>query len=127
MIATGRGDNSRMQTLGRLLRAALVVPRRLLSLLRLLITGNHRELRITGMKEYRRIRDALLYRMKQVDLSDVELEDLGLSIETSRPHESTGGRALLRMFRALNIQSEHRIIDVGAGKGGAMLTMAKFP
>jgi SAM-dependent methyltransferase len=61
------------------------------------------------------------------DLASVELEALGLDPQRSFHYGNSGGPELRRVLRALDIPAGGRIVDLGCGKAGAMLTMAEFP
>jgi SAM-dependent methyltransferase len=63
----------------------------------------------------------------RLDFAMVSLEELHLSPELSVLHGSSGGPDLERVFRALEIKPTDKIIDIGCGKGAAIITLAKFP
>ena len=65
--------------------------------------------------------------LRGLDFATVSVEDLGLSKERSEYYSTSGGPDLERVFRALEIKPTDRIIDVGCGKGAAIITLAKFP
>ena len=75
--------------------------------------------------------DYLIYktnaRIKGLDLDYVSLENLGLSTDRSNRHEETGGPRLKRVLKTLDIQKSNRALDLGSGKGGAVLTLSMFP
>lgn len=75
--------------------------------------------------------DHLLYRIKTrikgLDLDYVSLENLGLSVDRSRRHEESGGPYLKKVLKTLDIQKSNRALDLGSGKGGAVLTLSMFP
>lgn len=61
-----------------------------------------------------------------VDLSMVTLDELGLDPAGARDYSNSGGPRLERILQAMNIPSGARVIDVGCGKGGAMITLARY-
>jgi Methyltransferase domain len=65
--------------------------------------------------------------LRRIDLTGNTLEDLGLSRERSESHGSSGGPSLEFVFDTLNISQEDALLDIGSGKGGAMITLAKYP
>ena len=65
--------------------------------------------------------------LRGLDFALVSLDELGLSKERSEYYCTSGGPDLERVFRALEIKPSDRIIDVGCGKGAALITMTKFP
>jgi SAM-dependent methyltransferase len=70
-----------------------------------------------------------LLRMKArgMDISWVSVADLGLSEERSNWHGASGGPFLDVVLRAQTITRNDSILDIGCGKGGAMLTMLRYP
>jgi len=62
-----------------------------------------------------------------IDVASVPLRRLGLDPEYAHNHASSGGPDLERVLRELGVGPEHGILDLGCGKGGALLTMADFP
>ncbi len=62
-----------------------------------------------------------------VDVLQTPLEELGLDAERSHGYANTGGPALRRFLGTLPLKATDSIIDLGCGKGGALITMARFP
>lgn len=62
-----------------------------------------------------------------VDLSGATVEDCGLTEERSYGHKDSGGPDLSKLLRTLPISVSDAVIDLGCGKGGALLTMAEYP
>jgi len=62
-----------------------------------------------------------------IDLSFVSVEDLGTSKERSLWHSNSGGPDLDVVLSSLPISHTDVGLDIGCGKGGAILTMAKYP
>src|SRR5271155_952484 len=73
----------------------------------------------------------LPYRLKMahrgIDLSGANPADLGLSEDRSAGHRDSGGPDLEKILKKLSISQSDRVLDIGCGKGGAMLTLAKYP
>ncbi|NPV62169.1 MAG: class I SAM-dependent methyltransferase [Methanotrichaceae archaeon] len=63
----------------------------------------------------------------RIDLNYVSIEDLGLSEKRSIWMENSGGPILESILNQLGIGPTDSIIDLGCGKGGAIITFAKFP
>ena len=57
----------------------------------------------------------------------MSLRRLGLSPFTAHNHAYSGGPDLARVLQDLPIGPNDAILDLGCGKGGALLTMAQFP
>lgn len=73
------------------------------------------------------VRYAFFRALGLLDLGIVELEALDLSSDQAARHESSGGFMLERIIESLEIKSEDKILDLGCGKGGAIISIAKFP
>jgi SAM-dependent methyltransferase len=70
-----------------------------------------------------------LLRMKfrRVDLGWVSVRGSGLSEERSHWHSNSGGPDLDELLRTLPICGSDTVLDIGCGKGGAMLTLVRYP
>ena len=64
---------------------------------------------------------------KGIDLGYVSVEDLGLTEDRALFHDSSGGPGLDSILKTLRICSDDEMLDLGCGKAGAILTMAKYP
>lgn len=62
----------------------------------------------------------------RVDLDSVTLADLGLSPEFANRYDDSGGADLELVLNDLRFGSQDAVVDVGAGKGGALLTLYKY-
>jgi len=62
-----------------------------------------------------------------IDLGIESTAKLHLSAERSFGYSNTGGPGLDHVLRSLPISSDDCALDVGCGKGGAIITMARFP
>jgi SAM-dependent methyltransferase len=62
-----------------------------------------------------------------LDFEYAGVNELGLNPERSRAHEESIGPALNRVLRTLRISATDAALDIGCGKGAAMLTMANYP
>lgn len=70
----------------------------------------------------------MLERLFGLDLiTIIHPEDVGLDSKVSHAYEPSGYRNLYNLLKDFNITSEDSIIDIGCGKGSAMLAMLKFP
>ncbi len=73
----------------------------------------------------------LPYRLRMayrgIDLSGANPAELGLSEDRSAGHRDSGGPDLDRILEQLSISKSDSVLDIGCGKGGAMLTLAKYP
>ncbi len=73
------------------------------------------------------IRHRRQLRRQGIDVSSVSLRRLGLSPFTAHNHAYSGGPDLERVLRDLPIGPGDAVLDLGCGKGGALLTLARFP
>jgi hypothetical protein len=62
-----------------------------------------------------------------LDLGFVSAEGLGLSPETSHYHSNSGGPDCARVFKSLRIPPGSVAVDLGSGKGGAVITLRELP
>jgi SAM-dependent methyltransferase len=73
----------------------------------------------------------LPYRLRMtyrgIDLRGANPADLGLSEDRSAGHRDSGGPDLDRILKGFSISRSDSVLDIGCGKGGAMLTLAKYP
>ena len=63
---------------------------------------------------------------KGIDVSSVSVEALGLKEGRSECYGNSGGPDLDVVLSRLPISPTDRVLDVGCGKGGAMITMSKY-
>jgi len=61
-----------------------------------------------------------------IDLSGASQKDSGLSEERSYGYRDSGGPDLDRLLQTLSISRSDTVLDLGCGKAGAMLTLAKY-
>ena len=66
-------------------------------------------------------------RAKGLDLGCVRQETLGLPEDRAYSYSDSGGPDLERVLRRLKISHTDVALDVGCGKGGAMITLARYP
>ena len=70
----------------------------------------------------------IMERIQGLDISNSEsLRKLNLNSERSVHYVSSGNKYLDNVMQSFKITSEDSIIDVGCGKGGALITMSKYP
>ncbi len=66
-------------------------------------------------------------RLRGLDLRYASVRELGLAEGKSHWYADSGGPRLARLLRSVSISPWDRILDVGCGKGGAMITLARKP
>lgn len=65
--------------------------------------------------------------LQKIDLKNSYLDELQLPEERCHYHASSGGLHLQRVLDSLKITHRDAIVDFGSGKGGALITMARYP
>jgi hypothetical protein len=66
-------------------------------------------------------------RWRNIDLEYVSVEDLGLPPDRAHPHANSGGATCAKILRSIEIPRGSVAVDYGSGKGGAALTLGRFP
>lgn len=61
-----------------------------------------------------------------LDLSTAMLDETGLDPGRANYYSNSGGPRLARILKTLDISGDARVIDLGCGKGGAMITLARY-
>ena len=89
-----------------------------LTTLRLIASGNARERRNASFM--------LRMLLRGIDLRGVTTSELGLDPTRSYWFSNSGGPDLDVVLRSLSLSPDDRALDIGCGKGGAMITMAKY-
>jgi protein-L-isoaspartate O-methyltransferase len=65
--------------------------------------------------------------VRKIDLRYASVSELGLSADKSHHYAHSGGVHLEKVLNRLNITADAAIVDFGSGKGGALITFAKYP
>lgn len=78
-------------------------------------------------RDWRAINYRLQLLFRQIDLRNVCVDELKLPAERSYDYADSGGAALERVLDCLKITTQDSIIDFGCGKGGTLITLAKYP
>lgn len=67
-------------------------------------------------------------KLRGVDFStEVHVDELGLDPNLSVGYHPSGDKYLRQLLKGLVISNQDRILDIGCGKGSAILVMLKFP
>jgi SAM-dependent methyltransferase len=69
----------------------------------------------------------LQMQLRGIDLRWNSVADIGLSEARAESHGNSGGPGLEVVLKALDITPADSVLDIGCGKGGAMLTLAQWP
>lgn len=65
--------------------------------------------------------------MSGLDLATTYQHEIGLPADTVHFSSNSGGGSLARVLRGLPISAHDRVLDIGCGKGGALITLSDFP
>ena len=71
-------------------------------------------------------RFALRMALRGIDLRGVSLSELGLTEKQGYWYGNSGGPGLDKILQTLNIGPSDAALDLGCGKGGAMITLARY-
>ena len=69
----------------------------------------------------------LRLRARGIDLRQVSVGELGLSPEGSIGYVNSGGPELDAVLSSLEVPAGAHVVDLGCGKGGALIVMARHP
>jgi SAM-dependent methyltransferase len=100
-------------------RPANVTLRSLLRYLRLMSRGDR--------QAWKYLPYQVKMKCRRIDLGWVSVRDSGLSEERSHWHSNSGGPDLADLLRRLPICASDKLLDIGCGKAGAMLTLVQYP
>src|SRR5690349_18935200 len=84
------------------------------------------------MLKKKRILNYKLLKLKE-ELTGLDLvkyvnhEDLGFTLDTGYRYEWSSSKYLKKVLKDLNISNNDSIIDLGCGKGAALICFSKFP
>lgn len=84
-------------------------------------------LRLFLRRDWRAINYRLQYLFRRIDTKNVSLDELNLAAEQSHYYADSGGAPLEKVLDTFHITPQDAIIDFGSGKGGALITLAKYP
>lgn len=87
--------------------------------------GNALSLILKG--EWREFVFRVRVHLQKIDLRNTALEELHLPEERCHYYANSGGVHLERVLRSLGITRDDAIVDFGSGKGGALITMSRYP
>lgn len=65
-------------------------------------------------------------RLRGVDLGWQPARELGLAEDRAHAHADSGGPELAAALRKISLPKESRVLDLGCGKGGAILTFVRL-
>jgi len=86
---------------------------------------------MVGEREHRQLLSLLYYkivnRLSGIDLADTSLGDGSRFNELAHHYTDSGGPDLDVVLESLGINEEDSIVDIGCGKGGALITLSKYP
>lgn len=83
--------------------------------------------RLARSGRWRELTWRIRLRVRDVDLQRVTLDELGLAPETAIGYSNSGGPDLDAVLTALRVSPGTAVVDLGCGKGGALITLAQHP
>ena len=86
----------------------------------------HNLLGMLSMGQWRMALWRLDMHRRGVELSMATLDETGLNPSHAYDYSNSGGPRLERILKTLDISPAGSVIDVGCGKGGAMITLARY-
>jgi SAM-dependent methyltransferase len=92
-----------------------------------LITDLSNALSLLRQGEWREFMFRVRVHLQGVDLKNASLDDLKLAGERCHYYANSGGVPLEKVLRALKITPDDSIVDFGSGKGGALITLSRYP
>jgi SAM-dependent methyltransferase len=69
----------------------------------------------------------LYLRLRGIDLGFASTQDLGIPTNMGAWYSNSGGPNLDNVLKELPIHPNDSVLDIGCGKGGALITMSKYP
>jgi SAM-dependent methyltransferase len=66
-------------------------------------------------------------KLRHIDVGASSHESIGISEDIGSLHRNSGGPELDFVLKDLSIKHSDSIIDIGCGKGGALITFSKYP
>lgn len=78
-------------------------------------------------RAWRHVPYLLKMRLRGIDLRWTSLEDTDLSEEHCYRYSDSGGPDLEELLDTLTISQSDSVLDLGCGKGGALISLAKYP
>ncbi|MGB9082394.1 MAG: class I SAM-dependent methyltransferase [Desulfuromonadaceae bacterium] len=65
--------------------------------------------------------------LQKIDLKNTYLDELNLPEDRCHYYANSGGPHLDKVLKALKITAQDCIVDFGSGKGGALITLSRYP
>jgi SAM-dependent methyltransferase len=92
-----------------------------------LIVGAKNVLSLLSQGELREFVYRIRIHLQKIDLNNSYLDELNLPEERCHYYANSGGLHLEKVLRALKITAQDSIVDFGSGKGGALITLSRYP
>jgi len=92
-----------------------------------LITDAKNALSLLSRGEWREFVFRVRVHLLKIDLKNTYLDELNLPEERCHYYANSGGFHLAKVLRALEITPNDSVVDFGSGKGGALITLSRFP
>jgi SAM-dependent methyltransferase len=82
---------------------------------------------LLGKGDWQGFKTRLRIALGHIDLKLASLEEVNLSGERAHYYADSGGLELESILRAFDFTPEDEIVDFGCGKGGVLITLARYP
>jgi SAM-dependent methyltransferase len=92
-----------------------------------LIVGAKNVLSLLSRGEWREFVYRIRIHLQKIDLKNTCLDELNLPEERCHYYANSGGLHLDKVLRGLKITAQDSIVDFGSGKGGALITLSRYP
>ncbi|HJV66340.1 MAG TPA: class I SAM-dependent methyltransferase [Geomonas sp.] len=92
-----------------------------------LLTDAKNAFALLSQGEWREFIFRVRVHLQKIDLRNSYLDELELPEERCHYYANSGGIDLHKVLRTLHITPADSVVDFGSGKGGALITLARYP
>jgi SAM-dependent methyltransferase len=82
---------------------------------------------LLGSGEWREFIFRIRVHAQKIDLRNTYLNELSLPEDRCHYYANSGGPHLDKVLKALKVTSQDSVVDFGSGKGGALITLSRYP
>jgi len=77
-------------------------------------------------RDFREFYIRTLIALGQIDLKTITIDQLNLSLEQAHSYSDSGREHLQNVLNSLDIKQGDAVVDLGCGKGGALITLSEY-
>lgn len=92
-----------------------------------LIVGAKNFLSLLSRGEWREFVFRIRVHIQKIDLRNTCLDELNLPEDRCHYYANSGGPHLDKVLKAMEITPQDSVVDFGSGKGGALITLSRYP